>query len=113
MAVLTVAERTEVLRGLMRWYSQPENRGVADIGVSTKNDLYNPTANTGAIADTDNWIDGNSDANITVNQGYNNTLPATVRNQYNATAKTIVFIAVAARRLNKTALERVLGVEVD
>jgi hypothetical protein len=101
MAALEAADRAKIARGLMRyWSSQHRSIGIL------KADLYNPTANTGAIADTDNWIDthsGNTSANST---GYNGALAANVRSALDVTTKTEMFCAVAAYRAGPGLAER-------
>lgn len=109
MALLTTQERTEIFIALSRWAS--DNR--EQLPNIIKNDLYNASTNTGAIAETDIWIDGNSGNSITVNEGYNATLNIIVRSNFSAFLKTVLFVAVAARRVNLKTLETVLGVRVN
>jgi hypothetical protein len=97
MAALTITDRTRIWRGLMRYWSDTHT----PIGV-LKSDLYNPTANTGAIADSDAWIDthGGNTAPDTI--GYNGALAVAVRNGLTTTQKTEMFCAVAAYRASPT-----------
>ena len=68
MAALSVAARTKIRNGLMRWWSK---RNVA-CGF-TKHELYNPSANTGAIQEADDWIDS-AEGNPAPDTGYNAAL---------------------------------------
>lgn len=94
MAALAVADRTKIFHGIMRYWSDQRSA----VGAMLKAELYNPTANTGAITDTDNWIDthgGNTSADTI---GYNGALAANVRTALTTTQKTELFCAVAAYR---------------
>jgi hypothetical protein len=109
MAALSIADRTRIWRGLMRRWSHPDSRQTCAF---TKFDLYNPTANTGAIADTDNWIDthGGNTAPDTV--GFNGALTVAMRAALTLAMKTEMFVAVAAMRVSPEFARRLLG-EVD
>lgn len=94
MAVLASGVRTQVWRGLMRyWSSIPE--GVA----ITKFDLAN------AVAATDDWIDSNQTS-------FNNALPAAAKNNLTIAQKTLLFCAVACMRVSATFARNILG-EID
>ena len=107
MALLSIADRTRVWRGLMRRWS-------ADLTTCafSKLDLYNPTANTGAIADTDGWQDTHSGNTSADTVGYNGSLTVAMRTALTANQKTDVFLAVAAMRRGIDYLKSVFG-EVD
>lgn len=107
MALLTVADRTRVFRGLMRRWSNDRTSCAF-----TKPDLYNPTANTGAIADTDVWQDTHAGTTSADTVGYNGSLTVAMRAALTANQKTDVFLAVAAMRRGIDYLKSVFG-EVD
>ena len=95
MAALAIADRTRILRGLMRYWSAPDTRQSAPF---SKFDLYNPVANTGAVADT---------------VGFNGALAANMRTGLTLQMKGELFVAIAlARTGNIELLRRVFG-EVD
>lgn len=107
MAELAIADRTRIWRGLMRRWS---NDRVA-CGF-TKFDLYNPTANTGAVADVDAWVDTHSANTSANNTGMNGALAVAMRTALSAEQKTDILIAVAAMRRGIDYLRSVFG-EVD
>lgn len=55
MAALSVQDRARIWRGLMRRWSRD-----GTVCAFQKYDLYNPTANTGAVANVDDWVDTHS-----------------------------------------------------
>ncbi len=105
MAALSVADRTKVLKGLMRWWSR---NGTVIPGI-LKTDLYNPTSNTGAIADTDNWIDTHAGNTSQDTVGFNGALSNPVKANMPASEKTLMFIAVDCMRYNQALLETIFG----
>jgi hypothetical protein len=107
MATLTVAGRTQVWRALMRWWSQ-SREPLAFL----KDDLYDFGANTGAIADTDDWIDAREGNTAPDTVGFNGTLSEPFKTQATADQKSDVFIFVAARRRSVDILKRLFS-EVD
>lgn len=107
MAVLSVQDRTRVWRGLMRRWS-------AD-GVTapfSKYDLYNPNTNTGAVADTDQWIDTHQGTTSPDTVGYNGSLSVPMRTALSLNMKTDLFLAVAAMRRGLAYVRSIFG-EVD
>lgn len=108
MAALSVQARTQIWRGLMRYWSR--NREPVAV---TKRVLYDPTTNTGAVADTDNWQDahaGNVAADLV---GYNGALAVEARTGLTLSQKGLLFAVNAlARTGNVDLLRSVLG-EVD
>lgn len=110
MAALSVADRTRILRGLMRYWSAPDTRQSAPF---SKFDLYNPVANTGAVADTDNWQDTHGGNTSADSVGFNGALAANMRTGLTLQMKGELFVAIAlARTGNIELLRRVFG-EVD
>lgn len=107
MAVLSVADRTRIWRGLMRRWS---NDGQACAFV--KNDLYNPGNNTGAIAAIDDWVEGHQGNTAADTVGNNGALSVPMRAALAAEQKTDLLIAVAAMRRGLAYLKSVFG-EVD
>ena len=100
MAVLTAGVRKKVWAGLMRY------EGFKADGLSfSKLDLYNPSANTGAIADTDVWIDSN-EGNTSTNTGFNSTLQTPIKTQLTASQKTLMFSAAAMARRSEATLKQ-------
>lgn len=77
----------------------------------TKFDLYNPQADTGAIADIDEWIDTHQGTTgDTV--GANGSLEVGMRSALSADQKTDILIGVVAMRRGIDYLRSVFG-EVD
>lgn len=109
MAALSTQDRTRIFRGLMRYWSAQRD----PVAVISKNDLYNPSNNTGAVADADNWADTHGGNTTVDNVGFNGALAAVVRNNLSTSQKGILFMAVvAARTGNMTFVRQLLG-EVD
>jgi hypothetical protein len=107
MATLSIADRTRIWRGLMRKWSS--ERALCPF---PKFDLYNPTANTGSVATTDDWIDAHG-SNVSPDTiGYNGSLIVAMRSALSADMKTDLFLAVAAMRRGGDYIRRLLG-EVD
>jgi hypothetical protein len=107
MAVLSIADRTRIWRGLMRRWS-------ADQVVCSflKNDLYNPSDDTGAVADVDNWRDAHSGNTSVDTVGFNGALSVAMRSALSAEQKTDLLIADAAIVRGVDYLRSVFG-EVD
>lgn len=109
MAALSTADRTRVWRGLMRRWSHPDSRQNTSF---SKFDLYDPSANTGAIADTDNWIDTHGGNTSADSIGFNGALAINMRSGLTLAMKTEMFCAVAAMRVGPAFARQLLG-EVD
>lgn len=107
MAELSVGDRTKIWRGLMRRWSK--DRVVCSFG---KYDLYNPSANTGAIAGVDAWVDTHSGNTTSDNVGMNGSLAVAMRSALSAEQKTDILIAVVAMRRDIEYMKSVFG-EVD
>ena len=107
MAALSVSDRTRVWRGLMRKWSNERLL----CGFS-KFELYDSGANTGAIAETDDWIDSHSANTSADTVGFNGSLKVGMRATLAPDMKTDLFIAVAAMRRGVEYIRRLLG-EVD
>lgn len=107
MAVLSIADRTRIWRGLMRRWSRD---GV--VCSFLKSDLYNPANNTGAIADVDNWRDSHAGNVAPDTVGFNGALAVAMRSALSATQKTDILIADAAMVQGVDYLKSVYG-EVD
>lgn len=101
---LTVQQRTQVWRVLMRHWSA---NNAPTPGV-TKFDLYNPTTDTGAIVSADLWLDTNQGA-TTSGPGYNSALPAAVRTNLTSGQKALILTAVTLMRYDVALLRRALG----
>lgn len=108
MAALSTGVRTQIWRGVMRYWSAGR-----EACAFTKFDLYNPTANTGAIADLDNWADTHS-ANTTPDTvGINGALSVGMRSAMTTTQKGFLMACILlARTDNIDLLRRVVG-QVD
>jgi hypothetical protein len=94
----------------MRYWS---NNREPTPGIS-KADLYDPGANTGAIADADDWID-EADGNAAPSVGYNAALSDPFKSNATADMKSLLFCVVASVRCDDTGdmARRILQVEVD
>ena len=104
MALLSVSDRTRVWKGLMRRWSNDLTSCAF-----TKLDLYNPTLNTGAIADTDSWIDTHGGNTTPDNVGFNGSLTVAMRAAMTVNQKTDMFLATAAMRRGIDYLRSVFG----
>ena len=107
MAAISTTDRARVWRGLMRKWSA--ERAICPFD---KFSLYNPTANTGAVADTDARIDSHSGNTSVDTVGYNGSLSVAMRSALTADMKTDLFLSVAAMRRGVDYIRRLLG-EVD
>lgn len=107
MAVLTVNERQQVWRALMRWWSQDREQIVFN-----KNALYNSGANTGGIADTDDWLDERIGNTAPDTVGLNGALSDPFKSAATVDQKSDVLVFVAARRKSVDILKKLFG-EVD
>lgn len=114
MAALSIAVRTQIRRGCMRYWSNLPS-GDTDKSVSaTKYELYNPNDNTGMIADVDNWIDTHSANTSADTVGLNGGINANYRAKFTTGQKGVVVMAVSAARTgNLNLLRGALGTEVD
>ena len=115
MAQLSVAARSKVWRGLMRWWSK---RGL-EIGDFSKHDLYDPGTNTGAVADADDWLDS-ATGNPAPVSGYNGALPDPFKSNAALLLKSELLLILASVRTAQEAgidageyARRIMGVEVD
>lgn len=104
---LTVAERTQVWRGVMRWLSA--NR---DPCAALKTEIYNPAANTGLVADLDDWIETHQGLTSPDTVGINGGINASYRNTFTAQQKTLVFCGIAAMRQGAAFARSIFG-EID
>lgn len=113
MAALSVSDRSKIWRGLMRYWSNLPS-GDTDKGVSaSKFELYNPTNDTGCIADIDNWIDTHSGNTSSDTVGANGAINSSYRSKFTVGQKGLIVMAVAAMRTGNAAiLQGALGVEV-
>lgn len=110
MAALSTTDRTRVWRGLMRhWSMLPA--GDPDKPVSaSKFELYDPNANTGMLADMDNWADSASGA-AAPSTGLNSAINASYRNKFTIGQKGLAFAAIMlARTGNMDLVRSILGV---
>ena len=103
MATLTAGVRKKVWAGLMRYQDFKE-----DGQPYSNHDLYDPSANTGAIVDPSVWIDGN-EGNTSTNTGFNSNLQTPIKTQLTASQKTLMFSAVAMARRSEDTLRSWLG----
>lgn len=113
MAALNVSDRTRIWRGLMRyWSALPPSD--ADKSVSaTKFELYNPSNDTGCIADIDNWVDthGGTTADTV---GANGAINVSYRSKFTTGQKAIILVAVVCMRTgNEAILSSALGQGVN
>ena len=92
--MLAISDRKQVWRGLMRYLSM----GRESLGLS-KSDLQ------AAIDATDVWVEDNQ-------ASFNNTLPAIAKTNLTANQKTLIFCAVAARRVGVEFSRKLFG-ELD
>lgn len=106
MAALSTQDRTRIWRGVMRYWSRERET----TGAFTKFDLYNPSANTGAIADLDNWLDTHGGNTTPDNVGANGALSSTMRAELTTLQKGLLVAVIAlARTGNIDLLRRVVG----
>lgn len=107
MATLSVADRTRVWRGLMRRWSDTRTSCGA-----TKYNLYNPSLDTGAIADIDDWVENHQGTTSADTIGMNGALSAPMRTILIAEQKTDILIGVVSMRRGIEYLKSIFG-EVD
>jgi hypothetical protein len=77
-----------------------------------KGALYNPGADTGAVASVDTWVDTHSGTTSADTVGINGALTAAMRTALTAEQKSDLIIAVVAMRRGVDYLKSVFG-EVD
>ncbi len=104
MAALSTQDRTRVYRALMRRWSQ--DRVTCTF---MKAQLYDAAANTGAIADCDNWIDTHAANTTPDNVGFNGALAAPMRSALTIDQKTDLFLIVAAMRRGVDYVRNIFG----
>jgi hypothetical protein len=97
MAVLTTAQRQQVWRGLMRYWSNER----IEVAVS-KTDILD------AIDNTDAWIEGHQKG-VLDTIGYDDALPANFKANATAVQKDELLCCVAARRVSEDFLRRLVG----
>jgi hypothetical protein len=112
MAPLSVVARTKIAKGLLRWWSKRFVE-VPSSGI-TKYAIYDPGTDTGAVAETDDWIDDHA-GNVGDTVGYNGALSQPFRGAVSAEIKSELFLIVAAVRTDSTGelARRIVGEEVD
>ena len=99
MAVLTNAERTQVWRGIMRYWSRQNNvlPNVDKVQLRT------------AIDETDVWIDTHG-GNVSLDTiGYNGAISDPFKTNASLQQKTELFCGVAARRVSKAFAQQLFG----
>lgn len=110
MANLSVADRTRVWRAVMRKVSREP--GVYDWGTLSKDDLYDPSLDSGAVADADAWIDTHQGTTTPDNVGYVGALDTTFAAQTDSGVKALVFLAVVCMRQGTDFIRSIFG-EID
>ena len=109
MAALPVATRTQIWRGLMRfWSAQHEGVGSGVVKAS----IYNPVANTGLVAELDDWIDGHGGATGNTT-GINGAISEPCKSGLTTAQKGLAFALVALVRTGNMDLARAVVGEVD
>lgn len=98
---LTIEERTKVWRGIMRLMSSYPSLFVWD-GDLTKFDLYDPSLNSGAIADADNWTEANQSSFVS-------SLDQAFRDGTSAEIKVLILCAIVAMRVSEDFARKILG----
>lgn len=115
MAALTVTQRTQIWRGLMRaWSKIPHSDPNFEVTNFTKYQLYNPNDDTGAIAELDNWFDTHSGNTTTDSVGANGSINTTMRSAMTLKQKGLMTIGIIAMRSGSIeVLKLALGTDVD
>lgn len=108
MAALSIATRTRLWKGLMRWWSVHEHAIEQPFVTMSKNDIYNPNTNTGLIADVDNWVDTHS-GNSCNTTGFNGALQEPCRSELIAGTKGFVMSMTVLARYNPELCKNILG----
>lgn len=110
MAALSNAARKKISNGLQRWWSV-RNISYANI---LSDDIYNNGANTGAVADADDWLDS-AEGNPAPSTGYNAALTAPFSTNASAVMKGDVLLLVSAVRQDGTGdyARRITQREID
>ena len=101
MAALSGSDRTKIWKGLMRYWSKlPQGDADKVVGAS-KYELYNPTNDTGCIADLDNWFDTHVANTTSDSVGANGAINASYRAKFTSNQKffmgSIIFMVRAGR----------------
>lgn len=108
MATLSVAARQQVWRALMRWWSE-EREQTPNF---TKTDLYDSGADTGAIAEIDDWLDARLGNTAPDTVGLNGALSDPFKTNATNDQKSDALVFVQARRRSVDILKKLFR-EVD
>jgi hypothetical protein len=108
MAVLSVATRTRLWKGFMRWWSVHEHAVEQPFSAIAKYDVYNPNTNTGLVADADNWADTHS-GNTCTTVGFNGALAEPCKSGLTVATKGFVLSMIVLARYNPELCKNVLG----
>lgn len=113
MAALSTSDRTKIWKALMRYWSRLPT-GDSDRTVSaSKYELYDPNANTGMIADLDNWLDTHSGNTTVDNIGINGAINTSYRSKFTTGQKGVTVAAIALARTGNIELLRSAFGDID
>jgi len=108
MAALPIATRTLLWQGLMQWWSEHSHALEQPFSGISKADIYNPTANTGLIAQLDDWMDthqGNTGSTV----GVNGAIQEPCKSNLTVATKGFVLALVVLARYNPEMARQVIG----
>jgi len=108
MAALSVATRTRLWIGLMRWWSDHAHAIEQPFAGMAKRDIYNPDTNTGFIAQADDWVDTHS-ANTCNTTGFNGALSEPCKSGLTAATKGFVLSMIVLARYDPELCKSILG----
>lgn len=113
MAALSVENRTRIWRGLMRYWSTLPVGDADKSAAFSKFELYDANANTGLIADLDNWLDTHAGTTAPDTVGANGAINSSYRTKFTTGQKGLTVAVIALLRTgNVEFLRRIVG-EVD
>jgi len=108
MAALSVATRTRLWRGLMGWWTVHDHAVLQPFSGISKYNIYNPTTDTGLIAEGDNWADTHA-GNTCNTTGFNGAISEPCKSGLTAATKGFVFAMIVLARYDPEMCKSILG----
>jgi len=108
MAALPVETRTLLWQKLMQWWSRHEHAVEQPFAGITKADVYNPIANTGLIAQVDDWMDSHQ-GNTCDTTGANGAIQEPCKSGLTTSTKGFVLACIVLARYNPEMAKQILG----
>ena len=108
MAALPIATRTLLWQALMQWWSHHDHATEQPFANMRKGDIYNPTANTGLIAQLDDWMEAHQ-GNTGDTVGVNGAIQEPCKSNLTTATKGFVLAVIVLARYNPELARQVLG----